>query len=230
MTTRNNLTAIRQSHRYVVAYQRRLLDALSALNNQLLDIGFSFDEWDPLHFDRPPVKSNSAILNNRWAFDFLMLYSVSFYWEKGEENKPGYVCFQLEHLADTGLEKALELSNDEPDPLTFDNAADSESIVRCFWIAITGKKSPFSDDEWESNGFDELLISHFDKDHMAAFNKIDTPLPLEEFEDKGLVFGQMAVSLEELPDPESFYESFCDVVVGRLKELSPPPVENEEEL
>ena len=216
MKKTNDLSAIRQAHRYVVAYQERLLDALSALNNQLLDIGFSFDEWNSIHFDRPPSKTNAGIFTNWWAFDFLMLYSVEFYWDKGEENKPGYVTFWLQHLADTGLEKVIEEANDEPDPLSFENASSSESLLRCCWIAITGKQSPISTKEWENKEYEEMLRCHFDRDYLADFYKIYEPGSIEEFEKDGITFGEVAVSLEELPNRRDFSKNWlCDVVVER---------------
>lgn len=223
----NDLSTIRQAHRYVVAYQRRLLDALSSFNNQILDIGFRFDEWSSIHFDRPPSKTNAGIFTNWWAFDFTMLYSVEFYWDKGEENKPGFVTFWLQHLVDTGLEKIIEAADDEPDPLSFEDATKSDSILRCCWIAITGKKSPFGDEEWDNKEYGDLLSEHFKKDILATFHQIYKPHPLDEFEKKGVVFGQLAVSLEELPNPEAFNELFCNVIVERMKELSPPEMDED---
>ena len=74
-----------------------------------------------------------------------------------------------------------------------------------------------------------MLRSHFDRDYLADFYKIYETHPLEEFEKDGIVFGQMAVSLEELPNQESFKKSFCDVVAEQMKEFSPPSLDTENE-
>jgi len=229
MNSINDLTGVRQSHRYVAAYQRRLLDAISNFNNRLINIGFKFEEWGSLHFDRPPKKSNPAILTNYWAYDFIHLYSVGFYWTKGEENKKNFVYFGLEHLADSGLENALDFSNEEePDPLKFKDAAEADSILRCFWLLIATENSPFSNTVWNNTEYEDLIKMHFNKDIMNDFSKLYEPLlPFKEEHKDGVLFGQMAISIENIPTMESFENDFCNIIIDRLSELSPPD-ENEE--
>lgn len=47
------MPTIRRGYRYVVAYQRRLLDCVAALNEQIGAMGYEQDGWKPLYYGKP---------------------------------------------------------------------------------------------------------------------------------------------------------------------------------
>lgn len=130
----NELETIRRAYRYVVAYERRVIDSIALVDEALRGRAFErYGKSRSLHTEWP---SRSKVLD-KWAWDNVPNYARRFEWRRGEENTAGSCFVIVDHVADTSFEnRVLDGRGGEPDPLEdLEPAAASRSILR--WIAVS---------------------------------------------------------------------------------------------
>lgn len=102
------LKDVRASYRLLALYQRRLLDLVQYIENNL---GLTFNSGWP-KFSKPAL-SGSNVKLNKWSWDWLTLYYYDFYFgTDGIELNDGNVYhFRIIHLADSGYFDVAESEN-----------------------------------------------------------------------------------------------------------------------
>jgi hypothetical protein len=131
-----DLSTIRRAYRYVVAYERRILDMMARIDVAVLEAGFERrvpHRWYPLYRAFPsrdwPADS--------WAWDNVPLYVSRFQWISGAPNQPGTRYVIVDHIADTAFEERPKAPRAvEPDPLTgLEPAESSRTLLR--WSVVS---------------------------------------------------------------------------------------------
>lgn len=132
---REALVQVRNAHRLVNAYHRRLLDLLMMTRDAVQE---RFGELPKMWWFSPqfkPVPKGTFDPTSRWAFDFVALQDAYFNWASPEDPSSGGFYFGIGHTADSALDKAL--FDDEPDPLAFRPVAESKTLLEA-WALATG--------------------------------------------------------------------------------------------
>lgn len=135
MSESDPLATIRQAYRYVVAYERRVLDAIDNVDQALQEAGFVRDtpyRWQPLYTSFP----SRAWAPDHWAWDHVPNYACRYVWLAGEKNAAGSRAVLLDHVADTAFEFQRLTSGGPPDPLAATTGA--RSILRWVYIEFAG--------------------------------------------------------------------------------------------
>ncbi len=125
------LATVRRAYRYVVAYERRVLDAIARVDDVLRDRGFEPEKYAyPIHTEAPTKRQ---VLTN-WAWNAVPNYARRFKWLFGEENAAGSCWVLVDHVADTAFEKRRITRPGEPQPLGDDlvPVESSRSVLRWF--------------------------------------------------------------------------------------------------
>lgn len=208
------LSEVRTAYRYVVAYERRVLDALSAFDEEVRDIGYTFLRWSPLHTTFP---SRVRFAPNGWAWDNVPFCAARYRWALAgtDENEAGSSWLFVEHVADTAFEEHSAPKRTEPDPLEhLVAAAESDSVLHAWWMSI---ERPFAKRLWTMS-WEKLIAAHFGRTLRDMCPR--KPLKRLTHEEKGgAIFGSYGVSLGELSGPEDFSEKFVKPVAGALRSL-----------
>lgn len=127
MDLNDKLANVRNAHRLLAAYNRRLItivEMLQAHLGQRPELPLSWVERSTTH--TRSVGRQTTGLAGRWGWDFLPLSYASMYWSTDGGYKPRHspsACIQLTHVIDTGWQH----KGSEPDPNTFKNASDCDS-------------------------------------------------------------------------------------------------------
>ncbi len=221
--------SIREAHRFVVAYQRRILDAIALINRRLEELDFKFGFWQP-KYTANIGKSDNRNFVKKWALNYLPLSFVECRWSRSEndsdqENEPGVIYLIIDHIVDTGFEK-YEESHVEPDPLKFEDVGISATILRARWITIAFDGTPFTEEqfEWE---WEDCIADRFEKGVDEIWPKFKQTTPPKEITDQGVTVGSMAVGIDDLSTPEEFESKFINPLMDKLKEQierTKPPV------
>lgn len=205
------MPTIRRGYRYVVAYQRRLLDCVAALNEQIGAMGYEQDGWKPLYYGSPSTKKLAAA---HWAWDFSPLYATRFFWTlKGRKaNESGASCFILDHVVDTAFETRSQKGG-QPDPLEDLTPVEaSDSVLRARWFHIM---SPLPAAIWELE-WDSLVPKFFACPIDEVWPLLPTERPSSRTKD-GIVAGGHVVALSTLADPGDFDRTFVAPILDELR-------------
>ena len=131
------LETIRRAYRYVVAYERRILDAVDVVDEALRKYDFEQHtpyRWLPIYNSFPSRK----FAPESWAWDNFPNYAMRYRWISGEPNALGSRWVLLDHIADTAYERRRHDHRDEPDPLVdLGDPAESTSVVRWHLVTFT---------------------------------------------------------------------------------------------
>lgn len=95
------LVEVRKAYRLIHAYQRRLWDLLSAIDDTVSS-SLEFKRWRPTHH-WPPPKSQTRFFKERWAWDFLPAYDIGCRWEGVATDAGARMIFVIAR-ADTGYQ------------------------------------------------------------------------------------------------------------------------------
>lgn len=154
MTEVNVLETIRQAYRYIVAYERRVLDAIGSVDEALLGRGFEREKSEPLYTSWP---RRSKVLDPHWAWDEVPNYARRFPWRFGEPNTAGVRWVFVDHVADTAFEARQIWSKQEPDPLhDLEPVEGSNSVLRWTLASFT---APLPVDVYRRVWFDRVALS-----------------------------------------------------------------------
>ena len=206
--------ALRKAHRFVVAYNRRLLNAAQKLNNIMVESGFNDGSFKPIFTASAPGPKS---WKGRWAWDSSPLLAPRFSWIKGPTNKPGHKVVFVEHIADTGLSSYS--GNTEPDPLNLKPPEEANSIWIVRWLHMTARAVPFPDDLWRQYWHD-IIPKHFsDSKNVFHYNINDTKNDVMEKE--GVRYGYQFFEAKELVSPDDFDSKLIRCIMELLEgELS----------
>jgi len=216
------MTNIRNAHRYVVAYQRRLLDGIQLLN-QRVDKTFIFYWWTPL-FNAPPPQRGTDINGTKWAWDFIPLSFVRFQWKKGDATKGnGATYILIEHIIDTELAKLFAVGG-EPDPIesNLQQTNESSSLLAARVVRFD---NPVSSDDW-SKEWGEAIFELYNKDsddvksREELWPRFNEPIDPQQFERNGITLKYFAVSIANLPDRKCFETKFITPLLKTLKDMN----------
>jgi hypothetical protein len=206
-----DLATIRRAYRYVVAYERRILDVVSRVDDALLAAEFERKtphRWYPLYTSFP---SRDWPLEH-WVWDRVPGYACRFEWLRGQPNRPGTRYVLADHVADTAFEDARRAGRGEPEPLASLESADaSRSVLRWMLIEL---HAALPDELWRLS-WRELLCKHFSVDQKSVFVNQSTEQPLRLTSDAVTVTAA-CVDLQALDDAKDFDDRFVQPLVKVL--------------
>lgn len=207
----NQLETIRRAYRYVVAYERRILDTISRIDSVIHEAGFERwmpERWTPL-YRAFPSRSWSP---DRWAWDNVPCYAVRYKWVKGAANTAGTRYVLVDHIADTAFEKKRLSDKNEPDPLEDLPPPDSvRSVLR--WHVIE-QDEPMPDAIWNLQWHD--LIAKRSRISVAEFSLSEPTLSPVKREGSGLRTWTSCVDIASLDTPESLDANFINPLREQL--------------
>ena len=220
MVNETSFANIRKAHRYVVAYQKRMLDALSQVDAGLTDLGFTFRKWGCIHHS-VPCRPGTRPFGNYWTWDFVPFHAAVFEWGyfTDDEKQAGNVFVFVEHVADTAFETHMESDRGEPDPLKFADG-EGETLFRAHWVKLLQRAS---DEEWRKSW------TNFVKDGFGA-ESVGEPWPLTPVESHAgkqndrMLVGGFAVRAEDVATPEAFRTNFIERLRTQVGALLPSEI------
>lgn len=118
------LTEVRKAYRLIAAYQRRLLDMAKVIQGH-------FDYKSYWHYNTSYDIRSNRIATDRWSIDMLPMYHgflMLFLPQKASHDFPKRGEWMLEIRFDNDSGYKMN-NNREPEPLEFDNPADSKSFM-----------------------------------------------------------------------------------------------------
>lgn len=125
------LAQVRAAYRLIHAYQRRILDLLAVLDEQLAKHGMVFDEWRTPYYN-PPVRSDTKPFHGKWAWDLLPGYSLWCTWENADKAKRWRRIYV--HVAtDSSFEDFKKTVHGEP---MAENMLPVEKTSSALWISL----------------------------------------------------------------------------------------------
>ncbi len=214
MTETEVLANIRRAYRYVVAYERRVLDAVDIVDEVLR--GSGFDRANP---HRTPLYNSfptKGYAPQHWTWDNVPNYACRYQWNTGEPNAAGNRWVLVDHIADTAFERRQLAVGGEPDPLSdLEPVEAARSILR--WHAITFSDAlppPLYRRSWNN-----LLAEHygvpatqlmFSEPLVEPHPRVVAPLALTTH----------CIDLGELKDGSALRTLFVEPLVTCLKERS----------
>lgn len=175
----NDLATIRRAYRYVVAYERRILDAFASIDEVVRDAGFVRNtphRWHPVHRAFP----SRDWPTERWAWDNVPLYAARFTWLAGEPNTAGTRYVLVDHVADTSFEEKRLEDRTEPDPL--DGLLPAEAARSILRWGVVELARPVAPAFWRL-GWGELLSKHLAVPVTQVFPTAPTAEPLRRERD-----------------------------------------------
>lgn len=199
-TTMTDLATIRRAYRYVVAYERRVLDAITNVDKTVREAGFIPHRWWPLYRAFP--SHNWA--PDRWAWDHIPCYAFRVKWHIGASNTAGNKYVLVDHVADTAFEQKRLGDSVEPDPL--DGLApetESRSILRWFTIELN---APLPDNIWRLD-WPILLAKQLNVSIADVFPNAETLSPLRRSAGP-LETAALCVDLSKMLQPQDLDEQF----------------------
>lgn len=121
-----SLEDVREAHRLLYTYYRRILDTARLLGDQFST--HAFYQWSSLVTDHPPMRGTRPF--ERWGWDFLPMNSVSFLYASAGRN-PGRIdvgdwMLEIHATSDSEFSPLKEFKG-EPDPTEFAPAHNSRS-------------------------------------------------------------------------------------------------------
>jgi hypothetical protein len=149
------LETIRRAYRYIVAYERRMLDTVRMVDEVVLAAGLERRvpyRWDTLYREFP----SRTFAPDRWAWDGIPNYACRYQWLAGTANTAGNRWVLLDHVADTTFEADRLASDKELDPL-MPRRSDARSVIR--WIHLVFA-API-DNKVYSTPWTQTLATHF---------------------------------------------------------------------
>ena len=199
----NELATIRRAYRYVVAYERRILDAMAAIDDTVQRAGFERSKphrWAPIYQAFP----SRDWAPDHWAWDHVPIYACRFEWLIGDKNTAGNRFVLVDHIADTAYERKRIKHRSEPEPLDgLDASEDSRSILR-WMVAELG--APLPGQLWNL-GWNDLLQKQLkapleeillDRQPQGPVRRIVEPLTMTAW----------CVELSTLSDPDALSRLF----------------------
>ncbi len=195
----SELATIRRAYRYIVAYERRVLDAISQIDEVARDADFERNQpqrWWPLY--RNATSRDWAPDKSAW--NSIPVYACRYRWMSGEHNVIGTRYLLLDHVADTDFEQQmLTTPNLELEPLDGLAAPEkSRSILRWFLIELTG---PLTTQQWKDY-WPDILAKQVSQPAVDLLLKAPTDSP-RSYTGKSLRFTSACVDLETLDSPDS---------------------------
>lgn len=210
MTEPDVLDTIRRAYRYVVAYERRVLDSISAVDQALLERGFDGErKREPLYTSFPSRRHSLE----HWAWDNVPTYACRYSWCSGQPNTEGNRWVLVDHVADSAFEAEIVASGSSPDPLAGIDAP-SQSILR--WAIVSfadALPSGLYNRTWR-----DLLTRHFGdgKADPCLTGLLGVP---QRREKPPLSLVTHCIDIASLTDASALRERFLDPL---LEELARP--------
>jgi hypothetical protein len=214
MTDIDHLATVRQAYRYVVAYERRVLDAITVVHEAVETLGFEFGGWASRLTTFP---KKTRFTGHDWAWDNHPLYNAQLRWALGGRlgNAAGNVWLFVEHVADTGFEAAYQTSRAELNPLAdLQSVSECDSLLRARWLRFD---APVNERLWHKS-WEQLLEAHFNKKITELWPVAPVAAPSMTAHD-GVRTGGLVISIGSIGGPEAFRSGFVEPVVGVLGEL-----------
>jgi len=210
----SDLATIRRAYRYVVAYERRVLDTITQIDESVREGGFERVKphgWSPL-YRAFPSKSWSA---DSWAWDNVPNYICRYSWERGEQNTVGAIRVLVDHVADSAFEAKIlsRVGLPELDPLTeLGEPEKSRSLLRCLVVETV---APLPAATWKLY-WHQIFAAEFS---VPALNVLQPPTAIAHRESAGLRLTVSTVDLESFEDGATITERLLaplrDVVARR---------------
>lgn len=192
------LAQVRAAYRLIHAYQRRILDLLAVLDEELGRLRLEFVEWRTPYYNAP-VRSDSKPFRGRWAWDLLPGYSFWCSWENTDKTKPWRRIFV--HVAtDTVFEEFKKTARGEPMAEKMPRVEDSPSEL---WISLYSSESSGFDVQqaWiEASKLGDVLYDgkpHVFEQGGKTFRYRFRQIKIEEFSDENKVTERLIKPLEE---------------------------------
>lgn len=201
------LATIRRAYRYVVAYERRILDAVDRVDETAQEAGFERNtphRWRPLYRDFP----SRAWAPDQWAWNNVPIFACRYEWLRGTPNTLGNRYLLLDHIADSAFEsKHLSEPLRELDPLhDLGEAQASRSLLRWNVIEVT---SVFAPARWNVD-WPTLLSRELGIRAADVFPR--EPIETIRRQSSALLVDTGCVDLESLDSPETFVQRVLDPV------------------
>jgi hypothetical protein len=204
------LANIRRAYRYVVAYERRVLDTIDVFDEALRARSFerASPHRTPLHTSFP--KKDYA--PEHWTWDNVPNYACRYQWRSGEANTAGSCWVLLDHVADTSFEQRRLTVPGEPDPLdSLEPVEATRSILRALVVSFAAPLDPKVYAAW----WGTLLTRHF-RLSMAELLVSEPTAQPERIDAPPLTLVRHCVDLAELTDPESLRLRFLDPLLSAI--------------
>ncbi|NKL38784.1 hypothetical protein GFL49_34830 [Rhizobium leguminosarum bv. viciae] len=179
-----SLEDVREAHRLLFAYYRRILDTVRLIGDQFSD--HTFYHWSSVVTDPPPMRGTKPF--DKWAWDFLPLTSVSFLYAdptaKIRNMQVGDWMLEVHVSSDSEFSHAKKFKT-EPDPQAFAPAQASQSeIALVAWKCIANMPK---DQTWLkvwTQGYwpdDESVQSKSAFNATDGIHSFQLKRPIEEF-------------------------------------------------
>lgn len=212
----NELATIRRAYRYVVAYERRILDALTRVDEAVSGLGFvrrTPHRWWPLYTSFPsrdwPAKS--------WAWDHVPCYAARFQWTNGDDNAAGTRYLLVDHIADTAFEAKRLADKSEPEPLQgLPAAEDSRTILR--WLVLE-LAAPVPPALWKLQ-WNDFFARNFGVTASSLLPATETATPARR-EANGVTLIAWCTDLATVDGPDAFGARCIEPLVGVLARPTP---------
>lgn len=172
------LVDVRKAYRLIYLYQQRIFSIVEVFSEKL---NLNYYYWIPSLFTKP----SSANPFNRWTWDMLPMYKVSFLYlhnsNRGDNSNllQGDLMVEFQIDSDSGY---LKDGGKEPNPLSFDDVEESKSYLNIyFWYANTDMKKNWYHNIWNVYNYpnekneivkiDNLKIAHIEIDLIELENE-----------------------------------------------------------
>lgn len=213
---------IRQAHRLIAAYERRVLDTMAFVGDRLRQYGFWPRGWSLAQHAPPPQAKNSDWMN-RWVWDYLPLGDVQGWWMRGsEERVAGTMHVLVEHVVDTAIESWRRERNGEPDPLEFaalEQRHGAATVWRARWLYNPPTGAPIPNELWQDYWKDiipKVFGPGIDPKHIYPI-EAKPPFTTTNAE-LGLIVGVFAVPLEQVSTPDDFKSRFVEPLLHVVRD------------
>lgn len=212
----NELETIRRAYRYVVAYERRVLDAITRIDDAVTDAGFERNlphRWWPLYRAFPSRDWAAA----RWAWDHVPCYAFRYQWNAGNENAAGTRWVLVDHIADTAFEEKRLSDDVEPEPLDgLPPVEGSKTVLR--WLVIE-LAAPLPAALYKLQ-WTQLLPKHLGVPALELLPRVATPMPIRR-EVSPLTLTTFCVDLASIDGADALAASFTQPLLEVLRRPAP---------
>lgn len=205
------LATIRRAYRYIAAYERRVLDAVDAVDEELRELGFERKKphrWSPLYNSFP----SRTYAPEHWVWDNLPNYAMRYQWISGAPNAVGSRWTLLDHVADTAFELRRIAEPGEPNPLEdLAPVEESRSVLR--WQTIEFEDS--LPEKTYNLSWNKLLETQLG--NSISDRRVTTPTASPVVTRTApLKHAVHCVDIASLTDPDSLRKLFVAPLLGML--------------
>ena len=148
----SELAEVRRAYRSIVAYERRVLEAVGRVDDLVREAGF---ERRALGRGGPAERGSPGREwpGTKWAWDHVPLFAARFQWLAGGENAAGSRYVVVDHVADTAYERKRleERTLTEPDMLEDLEAVAEEASRSVLRWNVVKLGAPVPANVWRSS-------------------------------------------------------------------------------